>query len=184
MPRKSTAQTASYLKDAVFSANDGIITTFAVVAGAQGAGIGSKIVIILGLANLLADGLSMASGNYLGTKSESEFKETRYKLKGTKSAKQDRATKRNTLALKHSLSVLLSFITFGFIPLAPYLFKLPNTFFLSIIFVAFSLFLLGVIRSKFTKGNIFKTGMETLIIGGAAAVIAFSIGVLVEPLVS
>lgn len=62
-----------YLSDMVFGANDGIVTTFAVVAGSTGAGLSSGVVIILGFANLLADGLSMGIGNYLGQKSESEY---------------------------------------------------------------------------------------------------------------
>jgi vacuolar iron transporter family protein len=62
-----------YIKDVVYGANDGIITTFAVVAGVAGAGLEASIVLILGFANLLADGLSMAAGNYLGSKSEVEY---------------------------------------------------------------------------------------------------------------
>lgn len=55
-----------YLADAVFAANDGIITTFAVVAGVAGADLSPLVVIILGVANMLADSVSMALGNYLG----------------------------------------------------------------------------------------------------------------------
>lgn len=62
-----------YLKDAVYAANDGIITTFAVVAGVVGASLDPFVILVLGFANLFADGLSMASGNYLGTKSESDL---------------------------------------------------------------------------------------------------------------
>ncbi len=62
-----------YIGDMVFAANDGIVTTFAVVSGVAGAELASSIVIILGFANLLADGFSMASGNYLGTKSRQDY---------------------------------------------------------------------------------------------------------------
>ena len=61
-----------YLGDAVFGAIDGCVTTFAVVAGAMGGGLAHSVVLILGFANLIADGFSMAVGNYLSTKSESE----------------------------------------------------------------------------------------------------------------
>lgn len=56
----------SLLADAVLGAVDGTVTTFAVVAGALGAGLGAGVVVVLGLANLFADGLSMAAGRYLG----------------------------------------------------------------------------------------------------------------------
>ncbi|TSC72062.1 MAG: hypothetical protein G01um101470_418 [Parcubacteria group bacterium Gr01-1014_70] len=62
-----------YLKDIVYGANDGIITTFAVVAGVAGAGLDSSVVVLLGFANLLADGFSMAVSNYLGSKSGRDY---------------------------------------------------------------------------------------------------------------
>lgn len=65
----------SYLKDFIYGAIDGAVTTFAVVSGVAGAGLDSRVVIILGLANLFADGFSMAIGNYLGTKAEIEQRE-------------------------------------------------------------------------------------------------------------
>lgn len=69
-----------YIRDVVYSANDGIVTTFAVVAGVAGAGLQTNVILILGFANLLADGLSMAIGNYLGTKSEREYEESERKM--------------------------------------------------------------------------------------------------------
>jgi len=60
----------SYLGDFVLGAVDGTVTTFAVVAGVAGAELSGRVAIILGLANLLADGFSMAAGNYLSTKAE------------------------------------------------------------------------------------------------------------------
>lgn len=60
----------TYIREIVYGGNDGIVTTFAVVAGTMGADLSHSIVIILGLANLLADGLSMATGAYLSEKSD------------------------------------------------------------------------------------------------------------------
>jgi len=70
----------TYIRDVVYSANDGIVTTFAVVAGVAGAGLSPSIILILGFANLFADGLSMAIGNYLGTKSELEYNKSEQKM--------------------------------------------------------------------------------------------------------
>lgn len=58
------------LRDVVYGAIDGSVTTFAIVAGVAGAGLSSTIIIALGIANVLADGFSMAAGNYSGTKAE------------------------------------------------------------------------------------------------------------------
>jgi VIT1/CCC1 family predicted Fe2+/Mn2+ transporter len=60
----------NYLRDWVYGGIDGVVTTFAVAAGAVGAEMAGRVVIILGLANLLADGFSMAAGNYSGTKAD------------------------------------------------------------------------------------------------------------------
>lgn len=63
-----------YLKDVIYGAIDGAVTTFAVVAGVAGAGLSSGVVIVLGLANLLADGFSMAISNYLGTRADNQYR--------------------------------------------------------------------------------------------------------------
>ena len=59
-----------YLGEFVYGGIDGCVTTFAVVAGSVGAGLESAIIIVLGFANLLADGFAMSVGAYLSTKSE------------------------------------------------------------------------------------------------------------------
>ncbi len=65
--------TGKYVGDLVYGANDGIITTFAVVAGVSGASLEPVIILILGFANLLADGVSMGASNFLGEQSEKSF---------------------------------------------------------------------------------------------------------------
>ncbi len=62
----------SYLKDSVYGGVDGAVTTFAVVSGVAGAGLSPSVVIILGIANLVGDGFSMAAGNFLGTRAENQ----------------------------------------------------------------------------------------------------------------
>ncbi len=62
----------SYLRDFIYGAIDGAVTTFAIVCAVAGAGLASQIVIILGVANLVADGFSMAVSNLLGTRAEQQ----------------------------------------------------------------------------------------------------------------
>jgi VIT1/CCC1 family predicted Fe2+/Mn2+ transporter len=64
---------SDYIGDIVYGGLDGIITTFAVVSGVVGAKLGTHIILILGLANLLADGFSMAVGAFLSKRSEQEY---------------------------------------------------------------------------------------------------------------
>ena len=68
--RLGRGPSVNYLRDWVYGGIDGAVTTFAIVAGVVGAELSAGIVLILGLANLLADGFSMAAANYSGTKTE------------------------------------------------------------------------------------------------------------------
>lgn len=81
-PAEVTARIAApagrgHLPDIVYVAIDGAVTTFAIMAGVAGAELQTGVILALRLANLLADGFSMAAGNYSGTKAEREDKEPR-----------------------------------------------------------------------------------------------------------
>ena len=69
------ADSSNYLSDFIYGAIDGTVTTFAVVSGVAGAGLSSGIVIVLGLANLVGDGFSMAASNFLGTRADKQLAE-------------------------------------------------------------------------------------------------------------
>ncbi len=77
--KKYKRSIGKFIGDIVYGANDGVITTFAIVAGVSGASLSPSIVVILGFANLLADGFSMAVGNYLSTKSEIDYNSSFFK---------------------------------------------------------------------------------------------------------
>ncbi len=169
MTRVTIHEKASLLGSAVFGANDGLITTFAVVAGASGASLNSNVVIILGFANLFADGLSMASGNYLGTKSGSEYEKSKSKNSHTDHS-----------PIKHGVITFISFVIFGFLPLLPYVLKIEPEFINSAIVLAGSLFIIGSLRAILAKRNLLKGGIEMLLVGGVAAVVAYSVGFLLQ----
>lgn len=63
---------ASYLRDWIYGGIDGAVTTFAIISGVIGADLSTKVILILGAANIVADGFSMAASNYTGTKAENE----------------------------------------------------------------------------------------------------------------
>ncbi|MFN3194061.1 MAG: VIT1/CCC1 transporter family protein [Aureliella sp.] len=73
--RLSQTHSHNYLSDAVYGAIDGTVTTFAVVSGVAGAALPAEIIVILGLANLVGDGFSMAASNYLGTRTDDQLLE-------------------------------------------------------------------------------------------------------------
>lgn len=88
-----------YIKSVVYGGLDGIITTFAIVAGVTGASLTSGIILILGFANLLADGLSMAVGDYLSSKSEQDYLRS-------ESKKEEKELEKHRDEEKNEMSVL------------------------------------------------------------------------------
>lgn len=162
---KNVNEKAEYLKDFVFAANDGLVTTFSVAAGSQGADIAAIVVVVLGLANLISDGFSMASGNYLGTKSEEDYK-SQYEKHFYKDKK----------IILHSLTTFVAFVSAGFVPLIPYILGLKNTFELAVIFFGLCLIAIGMARSYFSNRQLILSILETFAIGSLAAGLAYLTG--------
>lgn len=167
---KETIQNkGDYIRDVVLSANDGVVTTFAVVAGSLGASLSPSVVVILGLANLFADGLSMSTGSYLGVKSEIEYEQ-----------ESGKKTKVGNRPLMNGLVSFFAFGIAGFIPLISYIFKLPNAFLVSAFLVCLSLVIVGIFRGMVSRKHILRTTIENLLIGGASAIVAFYVGELAK----
>lgn len=157
-----------HLRDMVFGAFDGAVTTFAVVAGVQGAGLPATVILILGAANLLADGISMALGNFTGTQAENEA--------GTRSAApSDPASAAAT--------TFGAFVAAGIVPLLPYIVGAANAWALSITATACTFFVIGALKSIFTAAHWIRAGAQTLMIGGVAAGAAWAAGRLVGHMV-
>ncbi len=226
-------KSGQYIKNAVYGGLDGIITTFAVVAGVAGASLSVNIVLILGFANLVADGFSMAVGDYLSSKSEKEFqkaerrreewevenypegeKKEMIELYTSKGMEKKDAEKIVGILSKHkkawvdvmmaeelgiveseesplkgAVITFISFVILGFIPLASYVLagispalKL-NSFPVAVALTAASLFGLGSLKVKFTGRNWFLSGVEMMVVGGAAAASAYAVGALLSGLV-
>ena len=163
---------AAFLRDAIFAASDGLVTTFAVVAGATGASLDSKVVIILGFANLLADGFSMSAGTYMGVKSEFEFEKAVGDIH-----------KHKEIPIKQAAITYVSFIIAGFLPIAPYVFGVGEPFVFSLFVIVFSLFVIGIFKGYYTRKNIFISGLEMFAIGGVSAVVAFFTGNIIEKII-
>ena len=167
------------LKAAVYGANDGIVTTFAVVAGVAGAGLAPKIVIILGIANMIADGLAMGFGDYLGERSEQSMRE-----------KNDDDHSTENGLWKSGAVTFVAFVIAGSFPLLPYFFRalgLPisadSQFNLAILSTATALFIVGALRTKFSNKSWLGGGIEMLLVGAIAASAAYFLGAWIESMV-
>ncbi|MDS0474526.1 VIT1/CCC1 transporter family protein [Natrinema sp. 1APR25-10V2] len=161
-----------YLAEVIYGANDGIVTTFAVVSGVAGAALNPSIVLILGAANLFADGFSMGMSNYLSRRSELDYKRSvrdndtdpPEELDGGKSPRRT------------AFVTFLAFVVAGWAPLIPYILELDTAFSFSIAFTGLAFFIVGASRSLVTRRQWYVNGVEMFVIGMAAAVVAYTVG--------
>ena len=168
---------SKYLADFVYGAIDGAVTTFAIVAGVAGAGLDSAIILILGFVNLFADGFSMATSNYLSTKSKLDL------------LAKERSAHKFAGAFETATVTFFSFFLVGFVPLVAYVagyffdaireYQFPITVFLTVV----SFGAIGAVRGKVVNKNPLIASAETILLGGIAALIAYFAGVFVSRLV-
>ena len=166
----------NYIRDIVYAANDGVVTTFAVVAGVRGADLPAVMVLALGFANLAADGLSMGLGNYLGIKSE--------RATELKAMYDER---RETIhAAKHGGVTWVAFVIAGLMPLLPFFPGLSSgrSFLISVVITAATLFGVGAARTFVTRRSALKGGLEMLCVGSLAGAAAYFAGWAVDAFVS
>jgi VIT1/CCC1 family predicted Fe2+/Mn2+ transporter len=173
-PVGAVATARHYIRDLVYGANDGLITTFAVVAGVVGGGLSARALLIVGVANLLADGLSMGVGNYLSIRSHESAL-----------AAQDRPEEEASPA-RHGLATLAAFVVAGVVPLVPFaLGAAPGTGFVwSVAFTFAMLFTVGALRGLVTIDRWWMGGLEMLLLGLAVAIAAYGSGLLASRLVA
>lgn len=221
--RLHSSRQNSYLGDAVLGGIDGCVTTFAVIAGSTGAGFPAGVAVVLGLANLLADGFSMAASNYQAGKTErdriararrheerhidlipdGEREEIRqiYAGKGFTGEALEHAVDNITrdrrlwvdtmlteelglpLETAHPLGMAFTtfgaFIAVGLVPLLP--FFMPGlgpeeTFAASCVMTAIAFLGVGAIKGYWLGTRWWRSGLETLLVGGIAAVLAYVVG--------
>ena len=168
-PRSLSGLARHYLSDLVYGANDGIITTFAIVAGVSGASLPTQTVLILGFANLVADGFSMGASNVLAIRSGQDLRTF------------DGLEKDEPYPFRHGTMTFVAFVLAGAIPLAAYV--LPggasDRFLLAGVLTLIALFVVGAMRSLVTRAGWLKSGIEMLALGVVASALAYGIGAYV-----
>lgn len=226
------------LQPVIFGGLDGILTSFAIVAGAAGGGLSISAVLVLGFSNIFADALSMGVGEFLSSKANNEWilsekKREEWEMANYREGEiqemidiyvrkgltyEDARLVIETMAkyesffvdimmqqelklqvpednhveqsMKEGVIMFCSFAFFGAMPLLgyviiPWSFPAlgPDILFRAACAVtALVLFLLGSIKSSFSRTNWFLSGLETLVLGGACATVAFTIGYFVNDL--
>jgi VIT1/CCC1 family predicted Fe2+/Mn2+ transporter len=216
----------NYVRDWIYGGIDGSVTTFAIVSGVVGAELSPTVILVLGFANLVADGFSMAAGNYMGTRAEKEDlkhleavehrhievvpegerEEVRqiYEEKGFQGAELERVVDLITADRERWVQTMLTeeyglprevrspwlaaastfsaFVLCGMAPLLPFLFGLRDAFWFSTLLTGAVFFAIGSIKSRWSTIPWWRSGLETLLVGSAAAGLAYVIGALLGDL--
>jgi VIT1/CCC1 family predicted Fe2+/Mn2+ transporter len=173
-PRGALQIARHYIRELIYGANDGIITTFAVVAGVSGGGLPLRVVLIIGAANLFADGLSMAVGNYLSIRAHESVLETQ-------NLPEEEAS-----PVRHGAATFLAFVLAGAVPLAPYIIPAApiDRFALSIAFTLLALFVVGASRALIANLRWWRAGLEMLALGALVAGVAYGCGAVVSAMLA
>ncbi len=159
-----------FIPQFVYGAFDGIVTTFAVVAAAAGAGLSGKVVVVLGLTNLLADGFSMGTSAYLSHQSE---------------VKKNNAHHPRPHSFLTGLATFIAFVLASAMPLIPYLWALitgsdasDQTLFIGSCLTAALTFIIVGLGKAFHQSarSVLWSVIEVLILGAVAAALPYFLG--------
>jgi VIT1/CCC1 family predicted Fe2+/Mn2+ transporter len=137
-----------------------------------GGALSHTAILIVGAANLAADGLSMGVGNYLAIRAHES------------ALRAERQPAQESRAWRHGLATLLAFISAGALPLAPFVFPAPSgqNFTWSVVLTLAALFGVGAARGAVTADHWLKTGLEMFSLGVVVAGAAYGAGLLAASL--
>jgi len=225
-----------FLKPLIFGGLDGILTSFAIVAGAAGGKMPASVVLVLGFSNIFADALAMGVGEFLSSKAENEWilserKRENWEMENYPEGEiremidiyvergmslEDATVVIQTMAkykdffvdimmteelglqvpeedhraesMKEGVVMFCAFASFGALPILGYVIipaLFPNVgsdvlFTAACIITGLVLFGMGCVKSNFSAANWFKCGMETLLLGGSCATVAYTVGQFVD----
>lgn len=170
-----------YLPEFVYGSMDGLVTTFAIVTGAVGASLSPVVIIILGLANVLADGFSMGSSNYLSAVSEASLNDKKdCEPSQTQSMEQALNCKP---PMRQAVVTFFSFVIIGLIPIIPFVIPLfvpsfsDSAVYVSVGATLIAFAVVGYVSGIIEKKNPFFAALRNALIGGFAALISFVVGI-------
>jgi vacuolar iron transporter family protein len=165
-PHGLLASARHYIRELIYGANDGIITTFAVVAGVSGGQLPERAILIVGAANLLADGVSMAVGNYQSIRAHEAVLEA------------SDLPEEEAFPVRHAVMTFAAFVVAGVVPLLPYAAGGVSTlmFPMSLALTLLALFVVGASRALVSAVRWWKAGLDMLWLGVAVAALAYAAG--------
>jgi len=163
------------IREIIFGVEDGAIGNLGLVIGMIQGMASTNLIILAGLATMIAQAISMSAGNYLSVKSEKEY----FQVK-SQERKYGKEYSKHKNPVKSSLVMGLSVIIGAAIPLsALFLFEGESGFILPLSITLIGLFMLGIVKARYTLRHWFRSGIEVVLIGFCAALAGYLIGSVV-----
>ena len=171
------------LRDFVFGYNDGAVTTLAVIVTLTFAGVDNAVIILGAMANIFGAGLAFTLGDYISVKSQMNFiKSYSFNKKMSRHEKEEvkDLTRQFDQPVKIALIAFGAFIISGGLAVSPF-FVLEgiNALMVSLTMIFISVFSVGLYRAQYTHGNMFRSGMEMVVIAALALAAAYIVGTLI-----
>jgi len=163
------ANKKSFVPEFVYGSMDGLVTTFAIVTGSVGAALPAAVILVVGFANVFADAFSMGASSYLSSISEETVHAHRHKKR----------------PFARGIATFSSFAIVGLVPLVPFVFTAivpaftPYAVKTSVIATMAAFALVGYVSGCAVGKNPYFTALRNVLIGGAAASIAYGVGSVV-----
>ena len=155
---------AEKIRDQIFGATDGTISTLAVVAGVSGANVSNFIILIAGASAMLAEAISMGFSSYISTKVKEDILVAR------------RGRSDGEKPVSEGITFWLATLGGGFVPIIPFLLPIRAHLIVSVILSMVFLFSIGAYAGKATGTPWLKKGLQTAAIGLVAAAITYAVG--------
>ncbi len=169
------AEKGIYIRDFIFGVEDGLVSTLGFVVGLTTAAISNQIIILAGIAEVVAAAVSMAAGTYLSIKSQREF------LDAAEGKKKDKHKEQEHLEnpIRGAAVMFVAFVIGALFPILPYFFaSAKNALAISAIATISALFIFGAAKTRMTKRSWLRSGLEMTIVGLIAAVAGLIVGLL------
>lgn len=158
---------SSIIRNFVFGVEDSLVSTVGLLSGIAVAGIDRSDIVVTGVVLIFVEAFSMGIGSFLSERSAEEYV-----------LRRETTLKRPS---KSGLTMFISYLLAGFVPLSPYFFLIGNSALLvSVSLSLVALFLLGFVSGRFSGISVVKDGLRMLVLGGLAIVIGILVGQLLR----
>lgn len=155
-----------FIRNFTFGVEDSLVSTVGLLAGIAVAGVEQPQIILTGLVLIFVEAVSMGVGSLISEQSVQQ-----YQTNGNAVMRQ---------SISAAAIMFVSYVLAGFIPLSPYFYSASRGAVIASVGLSLvSLFMLGAVSAKMFRSKVWRDGLFTLMMGGAAILVGVAVGQIV-----